>query len=47
MTTLTTQQLPTIRDVYLARQRVSRVVRPTPLMRHPLLVEETGLDIYV
>jgi threonine dehydratase len=26
---------------------VSRVVRPTPLMRHPLLAAETGLDILV
>ncbi len=41
------QQTPTIRDVYRARQRVYRVLRPTPLVRHPLLVEETGLDIYV
>jgi threonine dehydratase len=38
---------PTLADVYAARERVSRVVRPTPLMRHPLLAAETGLDILV
>ena len=40
-------QSPTLKDVYAARQRVYRVVRPTPLMRHPLLAAETGVDIYV
>jgi threonine dehydratase len=38
---------PTLADVYAARPRVARVVRPTPLMRHPLLARETGLDIVV
>jgi threonine dehydratase len=38
---------PTLADVYAARARVSRVVRPTPLMRHPLLDIECGLDILV
>jgi threonine dehydratase len=38
---------PTLQDVYAARERVQRVVRPTPLMRHPLLAAETGLDILV
>ena len=38
---------PTLADVYAARERVQRVVRPTPLMRHPLLSAETGLDILV
>jgi threonine dehydratase len=33
--------------VYAARERVYRALRPTPLMRHPLLVAETGLDIFV
>ena len=37
----------TLRDVYDARPRVSRVVRPTPLMQHALLGAETGLDLYV
>lgn len=35
---------PTLKDVYDARPRVYRVVRPTPLMRHPLLAAETGID---
>jgi threonine dehydratase len=38
---------PTLQDVYAARPRVARVVRPSPLMRHPLLARETGLDILV
>src|SRR5438046_2403816 len=38
---------PTLADVYAARERVYRVVRPTPLMRHPLLAAEIGLDIFV
>ena len=33
--------------VYAARPRVAKVIRPTPLMRHPLLAAETGLDIQV
>jgi len=39
--------VPTLSDVYAARPRVYRVVRPTPLMRHPLLAAETGLDVFV
>jgi threonine dehydratase len=39
--------LPTIDDVRAARERIHRVVRPTPLMRHPLLCEETGLEVFV
>jgi threonine dehydratase len=38
---------PTLVDVYRARAALSGLVSRTPLMRHPLLVEETGLDIYV
>jgi threonine dehydratase len=38
---------PTLADVYAARLRVMRIVRPTPLMSHPLLDAETGLDILV
>ncbi len=38
---------PTLLDVYAARSRVYRVVRPTPLLRHPLLAAETGLDVFV
>jgi len=40
-------QAPTLRDVYAARPRVYRVVKPTPLLQHPLLNAETGLDIRV
>ena len=38
---------PTIDDVYRARKRVEGLIRRTPLMRHLLLAEETGLDIHV
>jgi threonine dehydratase len=38
---------PTLHDVYAARARVYPVVKPTPLMRHPLLADETGLDLFV
>jgi threonine dehydratase len=38
---------PTLDDVYHARMRVEEVIRPTPLIQHPLLVAETGLDIHV
>jgi threonine dehydratase len=38
---------PTLRDIYEARRRVYRALKPTPLARHPLLTLETGLDIYV
>ena len=38
---------PTLEDVYAARERVYRAVRPTPLMHHRLLAAETGLDILV
>jgi threonine dehydratase len=38
---------PTLADVYAARSRVMKTVRPTPLMSHPLLNAETGLDILV
>ena len=40
-------QTPTIADVYAARERVGCVVSRTPLMRHPLLTAETGLDLFV
>src|SRR5437762_12253180 len=38
---------PTLKDVWAARPRVGKVVRPSPLLRHPLLALETGLDILV
>jgi threonine dehydratase len=39
--------IPALIDVYAARERIARAIRPTPLMRHALLAEETGLDIRV
>ncbi len=43
-----TMTAPTWKDVYAARARVYPVIRPTPLMRHPLLAAESGIDqIYV
>ena len=38
---------PTLNDVYLARTRIAPHIRPTALMRHPLLDAETGLEIWV
>jgi len=37
----------TLTDVLAARRVVYRTLRHTPLMRHPLLNEETGLDLHV
>jgi threonine dehydratase len=38
---------PALNDIYAARERVYSAVRPTPLMQHPLLVKESGLDLFV
>ena len=38
---------PTLADVRAARERIADVIQPTPLLRHPLLVQELGLDIWV
>lgn len=38
---------PTLADVYAARERISDVIRPTPLLRHALLVQESGLNLWV
>ena len=38
---------PTLNDVYVARARVAPHVPRTPLMRHPLLDQATGLSIWV
>ena len=38
---------PGLQDIYAARERVYRTMRPSPLMRHPLLAEATGLDVFV
>jgi threonine dehydratase len=40
-------QPPTLEDVYAARERVYPFIRATPLMRHPLLAAESGLDLFV
>ncbi|HVC20944.1 MAG TPA: threonine dehydratase [Vicinamibacterales bacterium] len=38
---------PTLLDIYQARPRVYRVLKPSPLLRHPLLAEAMGCDVYV
>ena len=38
---------PALDDLYAARAALDGHVRRTPLMRHPLLTAEAGLDIYV
>ena len=38
---------PALDDIYRARAALAGLVSPTPLMRHPLLVAETGLDVRV
>ncbi len=38
---------PTLRDVFEARKRLEGIVRPTPLLRHPLLADQLGLDVHV
>ncbi len=38
---------PTLSDVYAARRRLAGVLQPTPLLRHPLLVEALGCDVWV
>lgn len=49
MTTTSVSPLvpPTLNDIYLARERVASHVPRSPLMRHPLLDEATGLSIWV
>jgi threonine dehydratase len=37
----------TLNDIYSARTRIADIIRPTPLLRHPLLAQQTGLDLYV
>lgn len=39
--------IPTLTDVYAARKHIAGIIRPTPLLRHALLVAETGLDLWV
>jgi threonine dehydratase len=38
---------PGLTDIYGARERVYRAMTPSPLLRHPLLAEATGLDVFV
>lgn len=38
---------PTIRDVYAARARLREILPPTPLVRHPLLCDALGADVWV
>ena len=38
---------PTLHDIYDARPRVYKHLRPTPLLAHPLLKSEIGTSVYV
>lgn len=38
---------PTLHDVYRARERIAPYLSRTPLLRHPLLDQATGLSIWV
>jgi threonine dehydratase len=38
---------PTLNDVYVARERIAPHLARTPLLKHPLLDEATGLSIWV
>jgi threonine dehydratase len=38
---------PTLQDIYRARLALDGIIARTPLMRHPLLVAETGIDIHI
>jgi threonine dehydratase len=38
---------PTLADVYAARKRIAPVLRPSPLLRHPLLADRLGCDVRV
>ena len=40
-------QPPTLQDIYAARSSVYGSLKPTPLLKHPLLDEALGLDLYV
>jgi len=42
-----TLQEPTLHDIYRARSCISGIIRPTPLMAHPLLDAELGCRVYV
>jgi len=38
---------PTLNDIYAARQRLAPHLRQTPLLKHPLLDQATGLSMWV
>lgn len=38
---------PTLNDIYIARERIAPYLPRTPLLRHPLLDEATGLSIWI
>ena len=38
---------PTLADVYAARKRIAPVIRPSALLRHPLLADALGCDVRV
>src|SRR6478752_7916571 len=38
---------PTLVDIYAARERVYRWMKPSPLLQHALLSRESGVDILV
>ncbi len=40
-------QPPTLPDVYAARPRVYSSLKPSPLLKHPMLDEALGLDLWV
>jgi threonine dehydratase len=40
-------QPPTLQDIYAARPRVYSALSPTPLLKHPLLDDALGLDLWV
>src|ERR671914_2934975 len=40
-------QAPSLQDVYAARPRVYSSLKPSPLLKHPLLDEALGLDVHV
>ncbi len=40
-------RLPTLNDIYAARERIQPHMRPSPLLKHPLLDEAAGLSIWV
>ncbi len=40
-------QPPTLQDVYAARPRVYSALKPSPLLKHPMLDEALGLDLWI